>query len=119
MVNLSFVKPKNKLKSKAFKTELIVEIMKRMTDFENHITLRNDPELLKFVCELVENGVKEKLNKKELVLEVYQKVFSLNEIEKTNIATQIDFICDNDLIEKLHKVKKKSKIFINYVKSKL
>ena len=54
-----------------------------------------------------------------MVLEIYQKVFALNENEKTNIGTQIDFICDNDLIEKVHKVKKKSKIFINYVKSKL
>lgn len=119
MVNLSFVKPKNKLKSKAFKSELVNEIIKRMSEFENHATLRGDPELLKFVCELVENGVKDKINKKELVLDVYIKVFSLNENEKTSIGAQIDFLCDNNLIEKVHKVKKKSKIFINYIKSKL
>ena len=119
MLNLSFVKPKNKLKNKAFKTELVNEIIKRISEFENHTTLRSDPELLKFVCELVENAVKEKTNKKELVLEIYHKVFSLNENEKLNIGTQIDFLCDNNLIEKVHTVKKKSKLFCNYVKSKL
>ena len=60
-----------------------------------------------------------KTDKKELVLEVYHKVFSLNENEKLNIGTQIDFLCDNNLIEKVHTVKKKSKLFCNYVKSKL
>ena len=62
MVNLSFVKPKNKLKSKAFKSELVNEIIKRMSEFENHATLRSDPE-----CELVENGVKDKINEKEFM----------------------------------------------------
>ena len=119
MVNLTFVKPKNKLKQKAFKSELISEIVKKIVEFENHSTLRNDPELLKFVCKMVENGVKKDIDKKELVLEIYQKVFSLNDTERKNIGEQIDFLCDNNLISKVHSVRKNSKIFVNYIKSKL
>jgi len=58
VINLSFVKPKNKLKSKIFKSDLSNEIIKRVLEFENHLSLRNDPELLKCICDLIENGVK-------------------------------------------------------------
>ena len=34
MVNLSFVKPKNKLKQKAFKSELISEIVKKLLNLK-------------------------------------------------------------------------------------
>ena len=119
MVNLTFVKPKNKLKQKAFKSELISEIVKKIVEFENHISLKNDPELLKFVCKMVENSVKKDMDKKELVLEIYIKVFSLNDTEKKNISEQIDFLCDNKLISKVHGIKRNLKIFINCLKSKL
>jgi hypothetical protein len=124
VINLSFVKPKNKLKSKIFKSDLCNEIVKRILEFENHLSLRNDPELLKFICDLVENGVKKtdeknKVDKKELVLEIYCKVFSLSENEKKHISEQIEFLCDNELIVKVHGVKKNGKLFMNYIKSKL
>ena len=81
--------------------------------------MRNDPELLKFVCKMVENTAKKDIDKKELVLEIYIKVFSLSDIEKRNISEQIDFLCDNNLISKVHSIKRNSKIFVNYLKSKL
>ena len=68
---------------------------------------------------MVENTAKKDIDKKDLVLEIYQKVFSLNGIEKKNIGEQIYFLCDNNLISKVHIVKKNSKIFVNYIKSKL
>ena len=124
VINLSFVKPKNKLKSKIFKSDLCNEIVKRILEFENHLSLKNDPELLKFICDLVENGVKKtddknKVDKKELVLEIYSKIFLINENEKKHIGEQIEFLCDNDLIVKVHSVKKNGKLFMNYIKSKL
>ena len=111
IINLSFVKPKYKLKSKIFKSDLSNEIIKRILEFENRSSLRNDPELLKFICDLVENGVKKtddknKVDKKELVLEIYCKIFNLNENEKKHIGEQIEFLCDNDLIVKFNSVKK-------------
>ena len=94
-------------------------MLKKIVEFENHISLKNDPELLKFVCKMVENTVKKDIDKKELVLEIYHKVFSLNDTEKKYIGEQIDFLCNNDLISKVHGIKKNSKIFVNYIKSKL
>jgi len=124
VINISFVKPKNKLKSKIFKCDLCNEIIKRVLEFENHLSLRSDPELLKFICDLIENGVKKtddknKIDKKELVLEIYSKFFNINENEKKHIGEQIEFLCDNDLIVKVHSVKKNGKLFMNYIKSKL
>ena len=124
VINLSFVKPKNKLKSKIFKSDLCNEIVRRVLEIENYLSLKSDPELLKFICDLVENGVKKndgknKVDKKELVLEIYTKVFNLNENEKKHIGDQIDFLCDNELITKVFNVKKNGKLFINYIKSKL
>jgi hypothetical protein len=124
VINLSFVKPKNKLKSKIFKCDLCNEIVRRVLEFENYLSLRNDPELLKFICDLVENGVKKtddknKVDKKELVLEIYFKIFNISENEKKHISDQIEFLCDNELITKVFNVKKNGKLFINYIKSKL
>ena len=123
VINLSFVKPKYKLNSKIFKSDLCIEIVKRVLEFENHLSLKNDPELLKFICDLIENGVKKsddknKIDKKELVLEIYSKFFNINENEKKHIGEQIQFLCDNDLIVKVHSVKKNGKMFMNYIKSK-
>ncbi len=124
VINLSLVKPKNKLKSKIFKCDLCNEIVRRVLEFENYLSLRNDPELLKFICDLVENGVKKtddknKVDKKELVLEIYFKIFNISENEKKHISDQIDFLCENKLITKVFNVKKNGKLFINYIKSKL
>ncbi len=96
VINLSFVKPKNKLKSKIFKCDLCNEIVRRVLEFENYLSLRNDPELLKFF-----------------------KIFNISENEKKHISDQIDFLCENKLITKVFNVKKNGKLFINYIKSKL
>ncbi len=53
------------------------------------------------------------------MLEIYSKIFNINENEKKHIGEQIQFLCDNDLIVKVHSVKKNGKMFMNYIKSKL
>ena len=67
VINLSFVKPKNKLKSKIFKSDLCNEIVRRVLEIENYLSLKSDPDLLKFICDLVENGVKKMMVKIKLI----------------------------------------------------
>ena len=121
--NLTFIQPKKRLKQLKHKQELMNAIVEKITEIKDHLTLKLDNELLIFVCSCIENGLKVKkkgeVNKKELCLEIYQKIFSINANEKEQISKSIDFLCDNKMIEKVPMYMKYSTIFKNYVKSKL
>lgn len=125
MVDLSFVKPKNKLKRDQYNIELKKLIIEKMKQFDNLGSLKFDNELLKFVCACVENGLnkkyekKYKTDKKSFVLEIFQDLFNLNEDEKKRLSNNIDFVISNELVEKVNVVKKLSVLGFNYVKSKL
>ena len=120
---LNFYQPKKRLKKPKHKQELMNAIVEKITEIKDHLTLKLDNELLIFVCSCIENGLKVKkkgeVNKKELCLEIYQKIFSINANEKEQISKSIDFLCDNKMIEKVPMYMKYSTIFKNYVKSKL
>ena len=121
--NLTFIQPKKRLKQLKHKQELMNVVIEKITEIKDHLLLKLDNELLIFVCSCIENGLKVKkkgdVNKKELCLEIYQKVFSLNSVEKEQISKSIDFLCDNKMIEKIPMYMKFSSIFKNYIKSKL
>ena len=121
--NLTFIQPKKRLKQLKHKQELMNVVIEKITEIKDHLLLKLDNELLIFVCSCIENGLKVKkkgeVNKKELCLEIYQKVFSLNTVEKEQISKSIDFLCDNKMIEKIPIYMKFSSIFKNYIKSKL
>ena len=125
MINLSFVKPKNKLKIDKYNSDLLNLICEKIKEIENHSTLKWDNELLKFVCECIENGLhsdnemKKKTNKKQLCIDVYSKVYTLSESEKLTLTNSIQFLCDNKLINKFSNLEKYSSIMLNYLKSKL
>ena len=125
MINLSFVKPKNKLKIDKYNSDLLNLICEKIKEIDNHTALKWDNELLKFVCECIENGlhsdneIKQKTNKKQLCIDVYIKVFTLSEAEKVILTNSIQFLCDNELITKYNNFTKYSSIMLNYLKSKL
>ncbi len=126
MVDLSFVKTKNKLKRDQYNNELKKQIIEKMKQFDNLGSLKFDNELLKFVCACVENGVnpkyekKHKTDKKALVIEIYNDLFNLNdETEKKKLGNNIDFLIENELVQKINVVKKLGFLGFNYLKSKL
>ena len=125
MINLSFVKPKNKLKIDKYNSDLLNLICEKIKEIDNHTALKWDNELLKFVCECIENGlhsdneIKQKTNKKQLCIDVYIKVFTLSEAEKVILTNSIQFLCDDELITKYNNFTKYSSIMLNYLKSKL
>ena len=125
MVDLSYVKPKNKLKRDQYNNELKKQIIQKMKEFDNLGSLKFDNELLKFVCACAENGInpkyekKHKTDKKALVIEIFHDLFNLNEDEKKKLGNNIDFLIENELVEKIHVAKKLGVIGFNYLKSKL
>ena len=68
MVDLSYVKPKNKLKRDQYNNELKKLIIQKMKEFDNLGSLKFDNELLKFVCSCLENSLKPKYEKKQKLI---------------------------------------------------
>jgi len=124
MINLCFVQPKNKLKIQKYKNELMNLICDKIKEIDSYSALKNDHELLKFVCDCIENGVNEsdkknKTDKKQLCIDVYTKVFTLSESEKVILSNSIEFLIDNKLITKFNTLQRCGSILVNYIKSKV
>jgi hypothetical protein len=108
IVDLSLLKPKNQL-LKAQKLQDLVNIVKQKAgEFPATHNLKICQEFLLMVCNLVEEVVKksEKINKKELVINVLKNVLTLSEAESKIVDSSIEFLWGNDLIRKVVSSKK-------------
>ena len=93
--------------------ECIIEEIKKIPDLNS---LKMNPDLTKMICTVVEEicsdkKLKGKIEKKSLVVEVLQKSFDLNEEEQKLLSSNIDFICDNDMIKRISTCHKIFKFF--------
>ena len=80
-----------------------------------------DTEFICYICNLVENIVKKKhkINKKELVAELFSKLFNTNEKEKLVLENIIDFLWNHKRIKKLKKISIYSTIIFNWLSKKI
>jgi hypothetical protein len=102
-MSLEIISPKNHI-LKNWKTEEIKnQIIERIKQFPNYSQYKADVEFLLMVCNLVEYLVnkKDKISKKELLLEIYNNVFPLNPDEVKNIEANVDFLWNNKKIKKV------------------
>ena len=106
---------KNNIVNNAF---IITQIIQKIVDHVsliNDFQLRTEIELTNYICNLVENEINKqktnKINKKELVISVFMKLYNLNDEEKTVISNQIDFLFNNKLIKKIPVIEKAFKNF--------
>ena len=119
-INLSYIKPKNTLSLAAHKCDLTNAIVVRVKEIDNHQALKFDNELLIFVCNCIENALtKKEIDKKEMCLDVFDKLFSLNVQDKAVISSSMDFLCNNKLVERIPSIQKYSAILSHYIKNKL
>ena len=95
----------NSGKSTILKNEIIDFILKDIQKIPNCQILKNDVEVLLHICNLIENLIsknKQKIDKKQLVIDIMSQVFYLNsDVEKDAVAKQIQFLFDNKLITKV------------------
>jgi len=102
---LDFVKLKGSLKTHVVKNKIIEMISDRLkASIPNLATLAKDLELLKLVCNCVENSVqkKHKLDKKEIVLAIIKACFPvLSETDMKVIESNIETLHYNGLILKV------------------
>jgi len=126
MINLNYVKVKNKLKIQQYNGELFAAIVAKIKEIDGYEKLRLDNELLKFICTCIENGINEKYelknnktDKKILAMNILAALFTLNENEKLIAHNAIDFLCDNNMVIKYSSLKKYSSIIGGYLYNKL
>lgn len=85
-------------------TEAKNQIIARLTEL--HLCdakYKNDNQLLNLICELVEHLIvkKDKIAKKDLVIDVYLGLFGLTDDEKKTLENNINFLWSNQMIKKV------------------
>ena len=78
----------------------VTEVIKTIPNYEN---LKIDPEMLLLICRIVECKMgknEQNIDKKDLVISILDKLFSLNDREKEIFKSNIQFLYDNGKIKK-------------------
>lgn len=108
VVDLNLIKPKNALlKSQRF-NDLLVLFRQKVAEYPATHNLKSCQEFLLYVTKVVEELVKksEGINKKELVINLFKSLFSLNDAEIKILDASIEFLWSNGLICKISSRKK-------------
>jgi hypothetical protein len=125
MEELNYIKPKNSLRRREKQEKIKRLIKQRITAISSYQSLRQnnsiDQELVLMVCNSVENLVKKKhqIDKKSFVVEVLEDIFNgLNQVEKDNVLSVVQFLFDNLLIQSVPLVNKLSYFALGWLKRK-
>ena len=110
MNNIQF---NNTVKSTALSSTVIDDIIKKVTSITNFNDLKNDLELVVYICNCVEQEISkdDKIDKKALVIAILVRLFNISDEEKITIGLQIEFILNNKMVKK---ITTSSKVF-NYL----
>ena len=87
---------------------LLNEVCEIIQTIPNVKELKTDPEFLLLVCRIIENKMgknKQNIDKKDLVISILDKIFTLTEQEKEMFRSNIQFLYDNNKIKKVSIVK--------------
>ena len=122
-MSLSYVKFKNNLRKLHTEAEIKKIMMEKIQEIPDYMSLKFDPELTLFVCNLIENGVKEKkikkMDKKQFVLNVLNSLYNFSEPELVQLDTQIEFLHSNHKIKAVNMSKKFGVYFYNWLVKKI
>ena len=116
------IKPRNSLTTDFKKSDIINKILEKIMKFEDIQKYKLDSNFCELVCNLIEHFVKKKynINKKELLIDVYHKIFNnLTEDDKSTIYSMIDYIYNNGLIKKISSYKLIISYLTDWVKKKV
>ena len=115
---MEIIKLKHKLKSLERLGELTKQITDKIQSMPNHQELKNDLEVILYVCTIVENEIKQNktksYDKKQIVIDMLQRVFTYKPDELTFISKNIDFLHINDLIKKVSDCEKAGNKVFNW-----
>ncbi len=102
------IQPKYSLLSDKRFSDVKEIILKRLQEFQNIDKYKFNNEFLSLACSLIEHLVKkdDKINKKELLLTIYDVLFPNISLEdKQQISSNVEFLLDNRQIKKVSNYK--------------
>lgn len=97
-----FVQPKNQLYKDLKRAEIVNKIFDRLSKLPDVKSFKDDLEFLNFVCQICEHSFekkKYKFDKKQIVIDVFNKLFGT--VNKELIEKNIQYLFDNKKIKKL------------------
>jgi hypothetical protein len=104
MSDLSHIVPvKNHLLKNVKKDDVIGQIRKRVEALPNYAQYKNDVEFLLLMANMIEHLIvkKDKIDKKELLIEIYKQLFvGITQAELANIEANVEFLWNNKKIKK-------------------
>lgn len=105
MSNLDLVSITPSLGVEIKKNEIKKKIIERLNELglcDSKYKISTDVILL--ICNLLEHLVKDKkINKKDLLLEIFQQVYNIQATDRSVIENQVEFLHSNKAIKKLSK----------------
>jgi hypothetical protein len=104
MTDLTIVEVKNLLANDIKRIQIKSKIINRIKELGlNLVAYRMNNELLLLILNLIEHLVlkKDKINKKELAIEIINELFQLTPPEKQTISDNIEFLWINKAIKKV------------------
>ena len=119
-IDLNLINPKNQLLKSQIYSDLLIYLRSKITEYPATHDLKQCSEFLLYVCKIVEELIvkSDKVNKRDMVVDLFKALFSLSELEAKALGVNIDFLWSNQLIQKI-KVTKKSIGFFKKQLSKL
>lgn len=107
---MEHIKLKHKLQILDKLGEVSKFIIERVQSMPNYQELRNDVEILLYICTVIENEISQtktkSINKKDIVIDIVHKIFSLKPEEFKNIEKNIEFLHSNNMIRKISNYEK-------------
>lgn len=105
----NLIKPRNTLLQRQLYSKIFKEAFTELSSYENYHDLRNDMEFLIVAVNIIELLVdlqkklfkNLKVNKKELVINLFDTLFTFTEQEKKELGERIEFLFDNGHIKKV------------------
>ena len=116
--NISLVKLKRNVLKHQSRHQLVHDVVDVVNGIQTVDNLKRDPELLLFICNLIENGECPKdIERNELIVEVYKQLFPElnNDVDVAQLMALIEFLKSNKKIKKISTIVSSASKFIGWV----
>ena len=124
---LDLIKFSSALKRKKKVADCVKALKDKLSEIPDLVSFRESDELCEIVCNVVENllakkAKKYKINKKEVVFEVYKELFPkhpLTDAEKESLSKRIEYLHEKGLIHGVPFLKWAGKGVVNWLLKKI
>ena len=107
-VDVDLINPKNNLLKAQKFNDVLALLKQKVAEYPTTYVLKQCNEFLLYVCKIIEEVIikADKVNKKDMVIDLFKSLFSITEPESKLLSNSIDFLHSNGMIQKIKTSKK-------------